>query len=97
MPIFRVKVLGMMRYFDLLSINTLPIASGAQASFVLYGDLYESLIDHILIPSQMIDTVAYCKIQGDDVLNVSRHRPVICSLNIPHSDLVNDNRSSHIA
>ena len=90
-------LLGMMRYFDLVSINTLPIASGAQASFVSYGDLYESLIDHILIPSQRIDTVAYCKIQDDDVLNVSRHRPVICSLNIPQSDLVYDDRPSHIA
>ena len=41
--------------------------------------------------------MAYCKIQDDDVLNVSRHRPVICSLNVPQSDLVYDDRPSHIA
>ena len=41
--------------------------------------------------------MAYCKIQDDDVLNVSRHRPVICSLNVPQSDLFYDDRPSHIA
>ena len=87
----------MIRYFDLVSINTLLIASGAQASFVSYGDLYESLIDHIIIPSQRIDTVSYCKIQDDDVLNVSRHRPVICSLNVTQSNLIFDDTPSHIA
>ena len=74
---------GMMNYFTLTYVNTLPLTSGASTSFVSYGGLYESLIDHILFPTQRLDTVAYCTIQDDDVLNVSRHRPVICCLQVP--------------
>ena len=71
-------LLGMMNYFNLTSVNTQSLTTGASASFVSYGGLYESLIDHILLHIQRIDTVAYCTIQDDDVMNVSRHRPVIC-------------------
>ena len=71
-------LLGMMNDSNLTSVNTQPLTSGGSASFVSYGGLYESLIDHILLPTQRLDTVAYCTIQDDDVLNVSRHRSVIC-------------------
>ena len=57
----------------------------------------ESLIDHILLPTQRLDTVAYCTIQDHDVLNVSRHRPVICCLQVPQTDLICEDRQSHIA
>ena len=90
-------LLGMMNTFNLTSVNTQPLTSGASASFVSYGCLYESLIDHILLPTQRLDTVAYCTIQDDDVLNVSRHRPVVCCLQVPQTDLICEDKQSHFA
>ena len=57
------------------------------------------MIDHVLLPAERIDTVAYCKIPDDHVLNVSRHRPIICGLNIPLTDFASENASisTHIA
>ena len=37
----------MASYHNLVAVNTLPFCTGATASFVSYGDIYESLIDHI--------------------------------------------------
>ena len=51
----------MMHYFNLISVNTMPLTTGALASFESYGGLYESLIDHILLPIERSDTVAYCE------------------------------------
>ena len=90
-------LMEMMSYFNLISVNTLSPTSSASASFVSYGGLYESLIDHILLPAERLDTVTYCTIQDDDVLNVSRHRPVICCLQVPQTDLVCEDKPSHIA
>ena len=90
-------LLGMMNNFNLTSVNMQPLTSGALASFVSYGCLYESLIDHILLPTQRLDTVAYCTIQDDDVLNVSWHRPVIYCLQVPQTDLICEDKQSHFA
>ena len=67
-------------YHNLVAVNTFPLCTGATASFVSYGDIYESLIDHILIPDVKLDTVISCEITDDHVLNVSRHRPVVCAI-----------------
>ena len=48
-------LLGMMNYFNLTSVNMQPLSSGASTSFVSYGGLYESLIDHILLPTQRLE------------------------------------------
>ena len=77
----------MMHNHSMLSLNTLPTCVGATASFVSYGDLYESLIDHILLPIERLDTVLSCKILDDDVLNISRHLPVLCSVSVPPANL----------
>ena len=61
----------MVSYHNLEAVNTLPF-------FVSYGDIYESLIDHILIPDVNLDTVISCEITDYHVLNVSRHRQVVC-------------------
>ncbi|MCG7879141.1 MAG: reverse transcriptase domain-containing protein [Candidatus Thiodiazotropha endolucinida] len=90
-------LLEMMNYFNLVSVNSLPITVGATASFVSYGGQYESLIDHILLPVERIDTVAYCKILDDHVLNVSRHRPIICNVHVPLTDFSDTKLPSHVA
>ena len=71
----------------MLAINTLPTCTGASSSFISYGDLQESLIDHILLPAERLDTVLSCEILEDHVLNVSRHLPVACSVRIPAANL----------
>ena len=81
------SLLDLMHGLNLLAINTLPNCIGSYFSFRSYGDLYESLIDHILIPSERLDTVLSCEILDDDVLNVSRHLPVVCSVSIPTANL----------
>ena len=73
----------MLHYHNLVSVNSLPNCYGATSTFVSYGDFYESLIDHILVQDTSLDTVSFCEIVDDDVLNVSRHRPIICEMSIP--------------
>ena len=68
-----------------VSVNTLDICSGAKSSYVSYDGRYESLLDHIIIPSDKLDLVASCEICEDDCLNVSRHRPVFCQLKLPQN------------
>ena len=62
-------VQSMVDYNNLVSINSQSNCLGAHTTFVSYDDFYESLIDHILIPDTCIDTVSYCEIFDDDVLN----------------------------
>ena len=91
-------VQSMLDYHNLVSINSQSNCLGAHSTFVSYDDFYESLIDHILIPDTCIDTVSYCEILDDDVLNVSRHRPIVCELLYPVPDLQNNmpSNGSHI-
>ena len=78
-----------MNYHNLVSLNTLPLCSGAAASFVSYDRNYEYLIDHILFPVERLDTVMSCKLLDDHVLNVSRNRPVIYRITGPLVNFVN--------
>ena len=55
-------LLELMNYHNLASLNTLPLCSGAAASFVSYDGKYESLIDHILFPVERLHTVMSCKL-----------------------------------
>ena len=48
-----------------------------------------SLIGHVLLPVERLDTVISCKILDDHVLNVSRHRPIVCSIRAPLIDCIN--------
>ena len=70
---------------SIVSVNSLDISSGAKSSYVSYDGRYESLLDHIIIPSDKLDLVESCEICEDDCLNVSRHRPVFCQLKLPHN------------
>ena len=91
-------LLDLMNYHNLVSLNTLPLCSGVAASFVSYDGKYESLIDHILFPVERLDTVMSCKLLDDHVLNVSRHRPVICRITVPLINFENQSQSfsSHV-
>ena len=68
---------------NMLSLNTSKLCTGANSTFVTYDGRYESLIDYILIPVEKMKNVTYCEILDDSPLNVSRHRPVCCSLTLP--------------
>ena len=91
-------LLDMMHYHNLVSLNTLSMCKGATSSFISYGDLYESLIDHILFPVERVDTISYCEILAEDMLNVSRHMPIVCSVSVPMTDFEGCNYTfpSHI-
>ena len=91
-------LIDMMDSFNLVSQNSLSMYSGASASFVPYDVAYTSLIDHILLPVERIETVISCKILDDHVLNVSRHRPIVYSISVPLADFINapNTFSSHI-
>ena len=68
---------------NLVSINTLDFCHGADSTFVTYDGRHESLIDHIKIPVEKLHYVSFCEIKDDSALNVSRHRPIHCLLEIP--------------
>lgn len=88
----------MMHYHNLVSLNTLPICKGATSSLISYGDLYEPLIDHILFPVERVDTISSCEILEEDMLNISRHMPIVCSVSVPMTDFEGCNYTfpSHI-
>jgi len=66
---------------NLVSLQTLDMCIGARSTFVSYSGNCESLIDHILISRDYMDSS--CEIADDNALNVSNHRPVLCRLNVP--------------
>ncbi len=70
---------------NLVSINTLVSCAGAGSTFVTYDGLHESLIDHVVMSTEWLDTVSSCEILDDCVLNVSRHRPIVFSLKLPET------------
>ena len=72
-----------------LSLIGLPSCSGGFASFVSYDDAYASLLDHVLLAVERLDTVIACKILDDHVLNESRPRSIVCSISVPLIDCIN--------
>ncbi|XP_045157960.2 uncharacterized protein LOC123524101 [Mercenaria mercenaria] len=70
---------------NLVPVNSLDICSGTKSTFVTYDNSYESIIDFNCIPVEMYDCVTHCEVMDDSCLNVSRHRPVLCKLEIPIS------------
>ena len=58
-------------YNNLVSVNTVPVCTGANATFVSYSGEFKSMIDHMIIPVECVDTVSICCILDDDALNVS--------------------------
>ncbi len=53
--------------------------------FVTYDGAHSSMIDHILIGKEQMDIIRSCDIIDDeDVLVVSRHRPIVCTLGLPY-------------
>ena len=68
---------------NLISVNSLDTCIGANSTFVSYNGEHESLIDHIIVPSEHSDYVNFCEILEDNALNVSNHRPIICELKLP--------------
>ncbi|MEW8561249.1 MAG: hypothetical protein AB2541_04060 [Candidatus Thiodiazotropha sp.] len=73
----------LLRENNLISINTLDFCVGAGSTFVTYDGRHESLIDHIILPVEKLQYVTFCEIRDDDALNVSRHRPVHCMVELP--------------
>ena len=71
---------------NFVSLNTLPLCTGAWSSFVSYSGEHTSMIDHILVPTEKVDLVTECRILDDDALNVSNHRPVCCLILFPHAE-----------
>ena len=64
-------LLDLMNYYNLVSLNTLSLCSGATSSFVSYDNIYESLIDHVLLPLERLDTVSSCEILDDHILHTN--------------------------
>lgn len=68
---------------NMVSLNTMNFCTGAKSTFVSYDNKSESLIDHILFPVEQVHYIQACEICVDDVLNVSRHRPLRCRIRMP--------------
>ncbi len=75
---------------NLVSVNTCDMCAGVGSTFVSYNGCSESFIDHIIVEQERFDTVKRCVILDDDVLNVSRHRPVLCEIGFPVTGTTSD-------
>ncbi len=80
------QLLNFLTENNLVSVNTMDMCIGAESTFVSYDGRHESFIDHIVIGQERLDTVKYCTILDDSVLNVSRHRPIVCDINFPNTN-----------
>ena len=74
---------------NIFSINTSQLCAGPRSTFVTYDGRHESLIDYILIPEEISRNITYCEVLDDNALNVSRHRPVFCTFELPYKALDN--------
>jgi hypothetical protein len=76
-------LLNLANLCNIVPVNSLSCCTGASSTFVTYDNQFTSTIDYIFMPAEYVDTVAHCEILDDDCLNVSRHRPVLCTVNLP--------------
>ena len=76
------EMLRLLSNNQLVAVDTLPICTGSQSSFVSYDGKAESLIDHILVPVECIDLIMSCHIIDDECINVSTHRPIVATLTV---------------
>ena len=72
-----------LRENNMFSTNTSELCNGAKFTFVTFDGRHESLKDYILVPIEKSRKVLHCEIIHDNALNVSRHRPVYCALELP--------------
>ena len=81
---------------NILSLNV-AMLDNISTNFSYNGSI-GSAIDHILIASEKIDIFESCSIPEDNALNVSSHRPVICTVRIPVVNFTSTNNedSCHI-
>ena len=76
--------LDFIEYNNIVSVGSLDIRTGPNTTFVSFDGKSESHIDHILVPYEKCDLISSCNIPDDCSLNVSSHRPVLCSIQVPH-------------
>ena len=68
---------------NLCAINQTQLRYGPRDTFVSYDNQSASTIDYVCIPAECTDLVTHCEVAGDACLNVSRHRPILCSFDCP--------------
>ncbi|XP_053381786.1 uncharacterized protein LOC128549265 [Mercenaria mercenaria] len=76
-------IMDFMSNYDMLAINTKAVCSGAKFTNVPYNCDRETLIDFIIMSEGFSKNMVNCKILEDNALNVSTHRPVICTVVMP--------------
>ena len=77
--------LDFIEYNNMVSVGSLEMRIGHNMTFVSSDGKSESHIDHILMPYEKCDLISSCNIPDDCSLNVSSHRPVLCSIRVPHT------------
>ena len=65
------------------AVNTLNLSYGSLYTYVSYDDSCYSTIDYMCIPVEICDLVVHCEVADDIYLNMYRHKPILCCLNIP--------------
>ena len=78
------------------SVNTQNMCKGARSSYVAYNGSHESLIDHVVIPTDLINDVSECIILHDSALNMSTHRPIFVSVSTLFTSLSRSQSESRL-
>ena len=74
--------------YNLLSVNVQWFCKGPVHTHESYTGGPTSALDHILVPSELIPYVIYAKVDNECSLQLSDHKPVVCSISAitsPHS------------
>ena len=78
--------------FDILILTTSPSCTVADNNYVIYDGNSTTLIDHVIISSELQSWIRHCEILDDDSLSVSCHRPIVfnivfsCQLKCRHDE-----------
>ena len=78
---------------NIVSLNDIMLHN-AFTNFSYNGGIGSS-IDHILVACEKMDLVTTCFIPDDNALNVSSHRPIICSFPVPGDPNSNSDVQEH--
>lgn len=84
-----------MKELDLKAVTTSPKCTGASFSFVPYGTIPPTLMDHVIVDELIEPDIKKCQIISEAPHNLSRHLPITFTLSV-HTlkETVSQNRSA---
>ena len=74
------KILDFINFFNLCPVNLLSTSCGPLETFVAHSGRYKSILDYILLPNCLFDSIIFCKSFDKSIDNTSDHLPVMLKI-----------------